>query len=202
MNFYIKQHSTIPILKFPITQKLMERFNISDEMMENVAVTFSMFNDSEEQYTIANKKGEISYREDIQETPYETKYTLYYVFDEIDTFNHGRYSGEFKLNFIGDYCGTITLPNNEYINISISKTYTKTKIEINQDGQIDNINKIWYGIFGDEVPEYGYDIRNLMYTYNDEFILNTGVQKTVFVIAIPQNKELVSVVDLDALNYD
>jgi hypothetical protein len=151
----------MPILKFPITQKIMERFNITDEMMQNVAVAFSMFDDEEEQYVIANKKGEISYREDIQETPYETKYTLYYVFDEIDTFNHGRYSGEFKLNFVGDYCGTITLPNNDYINILISKTHTKTDI-VNIINTLKNVEYL-------DIDSMGNDILLTWIYYTDEY---------------------------------
>lgn len=199
MNFFIKQNSNLPILKFPITQKIMEDYNITDDMMMNVAVTFSMFDEEEQQYIIANKKGDISYREDVYSTPYEEKYTLYYVFDVIDIFKKGRFSGEFKLNFIGDYCGTFTFPNNDYINIFISESITKTDI-IKQEDVVKN--KIWYGIFGDTTPTNGYDIRNLIYTYSNEFTLNTGTEKTVFVVAIPDNRNLVSIIDQDALNID
>ena len=54
MNFYIKQYSNYPVLKFPLTQRIMEKYNITHNMMENVAVTFSMYNEDEGEYEIAN----------------------------------------------------------------------------------------------------------------------------------------------------
>lgn len=196
MFFYIKQYSTSPILKFPIDQKIMEKFNITDEMMENVAVTFSMFDIKEEQYVIANNIANISYRKDITETPYEFKYTLYYTFNSLDTNKYGNFIGEFKLTFLGDYCGTITLPNNDYINIVIMKSTTKTNI-VSKDKSI-----IWYGSYGTEYPNDGTDIRTLSSTYKNYTTFSTGIENTVFVVAIPVNKQLVSVIDLDAMNID
>ena len=100
MNFYIKQYSDHPLLKFPLTQKLMEKYNITHDMMENVAVTFSMYNEDEGEYEIANNSGDVFYRDKIEEIPYEDRYTLIYKFNKIETNKVGRYSGEFKLTFL------------------------------------------------------------------------------------------------------
>lgn len=128
MFFNIKQYSDYPILKIPLTQKIMEKYNITEDMMENAVVTFSMFNEDEGEYEIANNKGVLIYRQKIEETPYEEKYVLGYKFSKIETYKIGRYTGEFKLNFLEPYCGTITLPNNDYINIIIWESKTKTDI--------------------------------------------------------------------------
>lgn len=60
----------------------------------------------------------------------------------------------------------------------------------------------WYGVYDNVLPNNGSDIRNLNYTYNDVFTLNTGNQYTVHVIGIPSTKTLISVIDEDALNAD
>ena len=130
IKFYIKQNSTFPLLKFPISENLMRKYNISDEMMENVAITFSMTND-EGHYFIANKSGELFYKEkNNDELIAEEKYVLIYKFTERDTRKPGFYLGEFKLDFINNNegCGKITLPNNEKIQIIISDSITKTTI--------------------------------------------------------------------------
>ena len=41
-NFFIKKDSTLPELKYPLIQQVREKYNITDDMLENVGVTFSM----------------------------------------------------------------------------------------------------------------------------------------------------------------
>lgn len=128
MKFFIKQNSTLPTLKFPLTQKLMEKYNITDEMMENVAVTFSMVT-SDGFYKIANKAADLYIKEDItNELIREAKYTLIYKFSKRNTKKYGNYYGEFKLDFLGETCGKITLPNNNMIDIYIDKSITNTDV--------------------------------------------------------------------------
>ena len=55
----IKQYSTLPLLKYDISEKTLTRYNITEEMMDNVAVTFSMFDIENEEYVILNKKARI-----------------------------------------------------------------------------------------------------------------------------------------------
>jgi len=40
-TFFIKKNSTLPMLKYPITEWLMEKFDVSEDMLEDCAVTFS-----------------------------------------------------------------------------------------------------------------------------------------------------------------
>jgi hypothetical protein len=128
-NFFIKKDSTLPELKYPLIQQIREKYNISDDMLENVAVTFSMTDTDNGLYRIANVPASFVVNTDRINYPYEEKYTLIYKFTLHDTRKAGRFLGEFKLDFLGDTgCGKITLPTNEYINIIISDTLTKTTV--------------------------------------------------------------------------
>lgn len=127
-NFFIKKDSTLPILKYPLTQHTMEQFDITPEMLENVAVTFSMIDAETGNYRIANVAGNLVINENRPEFPDEVKYTLTYKFKLIQTRKAGRYLGEFKLDFLGDNCGKITLPTQDLINIQISDGITKTTV--------------------------------------------------------------------------
>lgn len=127
---FIKQHSTLPEVKFPLTQRLMEKYDITDEMMENVAITFSMRNAETGIYKIANVEAKLIIVEDEFQKLDESKYTLAYRFKLKQTSKSGRFEGEFKLDFIGDdFCGKITLPTNDEINIIISDSSTKTSVQ-------------------------------------------------------------------------
>lgn len=61
----------------------------------------------------------------------------------------------------------------------------------------------WYGAFGSAPPADGAAIRaSGLKTFGNSFTLNTGTTDIVHVIAIPENKTLVKVIDADALNLD
>jgi len=61
----------------------------------------------------------------------------------------------------------------------------------------------WYGEFGATPPPDGAYIRsNASKTFSNTFTLNTGDTALVHVIAIPSSKNLVKVIDEDALNLD
>jgi hypothetical protein len=128
-NFFIKRGSTLPELKYPLTQQLREQYDITDEMLENVAVTFSMTNTETGMYRIANVAADIVIVSDQINHPDEEKYTLTYRFKTTQTAKSGRYSGEFIVDFLGEgNCGKITLPTNGLINILISDGITKTTV--------------------------------------------------------------------------
>lgn len=128
-NFFIKKDSTLPELKFPLTQHLREQYDISDDMLDNVAVTFSMI-DADGIYRIANIAANLVINRDRVNYPDEEEYTLTYRFKETQTSKTGRFYGEFKLDFLNqEYgCGKITLPTQGYINIIISDSFTKTTV--------------------------------------------------------------------------
>jgi len=127
-NFFIKKNSTLPILKLPLIQSIREQYDITEEMLANVAVTFSMRDSETGIYRIANTAGDLDISRDRQGSPDEVEYTLTYKFSLSDTKRTGRFEGEFKIDFLGDYCGKITLPNNTPIQIFISDSITKTTV--------------------------------------------------------------------------
>jgi hypothetical protein len=128
-DFFIKKDSTLPELKYPLIQHIREKYRITDDMLENVAITFSMTDADTGIYRIANVPASLIINNDRPEFPDEVKYTLVYKFRLKDTRKVGRYLGEFKLDFLGENeCGKITLPTEGYINIIISDSITKTTV--------------------------------------------------------------------------
>lgn len=128
-SFFIKKDSTLPELKFPLTQQLREQYDISDEMLENVAVTFSMVDADTGIYRIANVAADLVVINDKAKYPDEEKYTLVYRFKLSQTSKAGRYFGEFKIDFLSegiDY--KITLPVQNQINVVIFEGITKTTV--------------------------------------------------------------------------
>jgi len=132
MNFFIKKDSTLPELKYPLTQKIREEYDISDDMLENVAVTVSMIDANSGQYRIANVPASIVFNTDRPQYPDELLYTLVYRFKLNETRNIGRYNFEFTLDFIPSGndggCGKLKLPVDDVINIIISDSITKTTV--------------------------------------------------------------------------
>ncbi len=127
-NFFIKKDSTLPVLKYPLTQHTMEQYDITADMLENVGVTFSMIDADTGLYRIANVAGNLVVNNNRPEYPDEVQYTLTYQFKLSQTAKAGRYLGEFKLDFLGEDCGKITLPTQNQINIQISDSITKTTV--------------------------------------------------------------------------
>ena len=129
-NFFIKKDSTLPELRYPLIQHAREQYNITDDMLENVAVTFSMIDADTGLYRIANAPANLVINNDSVNYPAEEKYTLMYRFKLYQTSKAGRFYGEFKLDFLGKYigCGKLTLPTNNQINIMIQDSITKTTV--------------------------------------------------------------------------
>ena len=127
-NFFIKTDSTLPVLKYPLTQHTMEQYDITPDMLENVAVTFSMIDADSGLYRIANVAGNLVVNNNRPDYPDELTYTLTYKFKLSQTRKAGRFLGEFKLDFLGENCGKITLPTQNQINIQISDSSTKTTV--------------------------------------------------------------------------
>jgi hypothetical protein len=128
-NFFIKKDSTLPELKYPLIQQVREKYDLSDDMLSNVAITFSMIDADSGLYRIANVPANLVINNDRINFPDEEKYTLVYRFTLNDTRKAGRFLGEFKIDFLNEgYCGKITLPTNSYINIIISDSLTKTTV--------------------------------------------------------------------------
>ena len=129
LTVFVKKNSTFPEVKYPLTQSIMEKYDITDKMMQNVAITFSMINADTGNFRIANVEGKliVVQENDIQKLD-ECKYTLAYRFKLKDTKKSGRFGGEFKLTFLGDFCSTITLPSDRLIDIIIGDSITKVDL--------------------------------------------------------------------------
>jgi hypothetical protein len=106
----------------------MEQYDITPDMLENVAVTFSMIDADTGLYRIANVAGNLVIDNNRPENPDEVKYTLTYKFKLSQTRKAGRYEASFTIDFLGDNCGKIGLPVNSNINIIISDSLTKTTV--------------------------------------------------------------------------
>ena len=128
MTIFIKKNSTIPEIKFPLEQWMMEKLDITHEMMTNVAVTFSMVDANSGNYRIANREGKLQILDCVYERLDETIYTLAIKLKLKDTKKDGLFHGEFKLDFLGDNCGKITLPTDDIIQIVIGDSITKTSV--------------------------------------------------------------------------
>jgi len=129
-NFFIKKDSTLPVLKYPLTQHTMEQYDITPDMLENVAVIFSMIDADTGLYRIANVAGNLVINNNRPEYPDEVQYTLTYKFKLSQTRKAGRFLGNFTLDFLDPEtgCGKIGLPVNGFINIIISDSLTKTTV--------------------------------------------------------------------------
>ena len=129
MTIFIKKNSTLPEVKFPLEQWLMEKLDITHEMMENVAVTFSMIDTDSGNYRIANREAKLIIVNNVYEKLDESVYTLAFRMKLKDTKKDGLFHGEFKLDFLGeDNCGKITLPTDDTIQIVIGDSITKTSL--------------------------------------------------------------------------
>lgn len=128
-TFFIKKNSTLPKLKFALSEYLMLRYDITDEMLENCAVTFSMQDSESGVYKIANKAADLVVNTDFANNPDEDKYNLVYKFSLAETSKPGIFAGEFKVDFLGEnQCGKITFPATEKLTIVIQDSITKTTV--------------------------------------------------------------------------
>lgn len=128
-TIFIKENSTLPRIKFPLKQWMLEKYDISDDMMENVAITFSMVDENSGLYRVANAEAGLEILDCVYERLDESKYTLYYKPKLKDTKKSGLYRGEFVLDFLGnENCGKIKLPTDDTIQIIIGDSITKTTI--------------------------------------------------------------------------
>lgn len=127
-TFFIKKNSTLPKLKFALSEYMMLRYDISADMLENCAVTFSMQDAETGNYRIANKAADLIVNTDFVENPDDDKYNLVYKFSLADTSKAGQYIGSFVIDFLGENCGKIKFPISGDIEIVIQDSMTKTTV--------------------------------------------------------------------------
>lgn len=129
-NFFIKKNSTLPEIKYLLVHHILLQYDITEDMLDNVAVTFSMTDTETGLYRIANAPAKLVINKNRPEFPDETTYTLAYRFKLRDTRKNGRFLGEFKIDFLDDEagCGKLTFPTHDKINIIIGDSITKTTV--------------------------------------------------------------------------
>jgi hypothetical protein len=127
-KFFIRKNSTLPELKYPLTQWIREKYDLTDDMLENVGITFSMVEVDTGLYKIANVPAKLLINRNRPDFPDEVEYTLAYKFKIKDTNKAGLYRGEFVIDFLGDNCGKIKLPVSGDLNIWVQDSITKTDV--------------------------------------------------------------------------
>jgi hypothetical protein len=129
-NFFIKKDSTFPRLEIPLTD-LSSKYDITDDMWENCAVTFSMYDIDNRVYRVANKEGELIVRERINPIIEPYNYFIGYTFTTKDTKYVGTFHAEFKIDFFDEYgnnCLKLTIPNEEMLYVIVEDSITKTTV--------------------------------------------------------------------------
>jgi len=128
MNFFIKKDSTLPTLKYAVDQEFLDKYGISDDDINNAAVTFSMYDEDTDEFAIANVSGCIKFRND-NDYLAVPKYSIEYNFTLDDTAKTGNFIGEFKLDFLNvDFPMKISIPNSGVIKITVFDSITKTTV--------------------------------------------------------------------------
>ncbi len=130
LNLNIKKNSTLSMVKYPLSQELLDRYYITNEMLENCAITFSMKDADTGIFVIANVNAELLYLPDRPSFPHDTTYSLLYKFKKIQINKAGVYHGEFTIDFLSQEqnCSSITFPIEDFININIIDSITKTSV--------------------------------------------------------------------------
>lgn len=126
LNFFIKKNSTLSIIKYPLTTKWLDKYFITNEMLENCAITFSMKDADTGIFVIANVNAELLYLPDRPSFPYDTEYSLVYKIKKNQINKSGVYHSEFAIDFLGDSCGKIIVPESDLIVINILDAIVKT----------------------------------------------------------------------------
>jgi hypothetical protein len=129
-DFFIRKDSSYPLLKLPLTSRLLEQYDITPEMLENCAVTVTMIDSDTGNYKIANKAADLVVNNDRAKYPDELTYTLTYKFTRFDTRKAGNYFFEFCIDFLDEQyqCYKIKLPIDSHINVIVTDSITKTDV--------------------------------------------------------------------------
>lgn len=129
LKYFYRKNSTLPKVKFQLTEKHMERYGITDDMLLDCAVTFSMKDVDTGRFAVANNSGELVIN-DYWDGHIDSKYVLVYRLDEMETDMVGNYIGEFVIDFLSNEfgCGKIKLPHDDSLMIIVNDTITKTTV--------------------------------------------------------------------------
>jgi hypothetical protein len=114
MQFFIRQNSTLPILKVEIIRDSNVSFREIYDGLIGSTLTFSMKDLSNDRYVILNDLASIDIVKD--ENDNITNVFISYQFSKKQTKRIGEFIGEFKLNYLGKSL-SLPLENNLFINV-------------------------------------------------------------------------------------
>jgi hypothetical protein len=114
MQFFIRQNSTLPVLKVEIIKDSGVSFRELDNLLNDSTITFSMKDSTTGRYVILNKIVSIDVEPDINGG--EDRHYAVYQFKRKEKKKYGEFIAEFKIKRLNE---EITLPLNDtlYINI-------------------------------------------------------------------------------------
>lgn len=119
MNFFIRQNSTLPILKVQVVKDSRNNFREFDNGLSGATITFSMYEENTGTYRILDRPAFIELVPD--SSPAE--YYVYYPFRKTDTKKIGGYIGEFKISYP---TSEIILPLREKLYINITESFVNS----------------------------------------------------------------------------
>jgi hypothetical protein len=131
MKFFIKRFSTLPHLEIDL-EDVSKKYNIKPDHWDSCAVTFSMYDKTNNVYKIANKEADLLVKERTFNLGDPYNYYLKYSFTQKDTSKFGEYIGEFKVDFLGKHpIGKLTIPVDGTIDIIVKDSITRTDLSTN-----------------------------------------------------------------------
>lgn len=129
MDFFINRNSTLPYIKMKLITDNDIDYEKFNDMLKNAAVTFSMVSVDNKTFKIANKQGYVVIEKQL--LPNKNDEYIYYIeyrWDKRDVDKTGTFNGEFKIDFLEPYCGSLIVPIKEKLYIHIQDSITKTEI--------------------------------------------------------------------------
>ena len=112
-TFFLKKHSTLPVLRLQLINDGRHDFKKFHEAIENASITFTMTNTETNVIKIANAEAYIAEKEG---EGCETQYLICYKWKPRDTKEKGVYEGVFNIHFNEDLTSEYTTyPNGDLI---------------------------------------------------------------------------------------
>lgn len=131
MEFFIKQNTTLPLLKMQIVKDGKTDYRYICDIIEKSSIYFSMVDNSTGVPKIIFAPAGFVNKVFIEPNSLP-EYYLYYRFSNLDTNRVGRYTGEFTL--INDE-GTLVVPFGDILYINIQENYVNEGCENCQEPQ-------------------------------------------------------------------
>ncbi len=124
MDFYINQHSILPVLKLELINDGRNNFHHFYENIQNATITFTMVDIENGMTKVAKQPASIFF--DTTTSEYCEEYLIGYVWKPRDTAKVGTYRGQFEIDF-EDGTGPLIVPIKEELYIHVMQGLIKNK---------------------------------------------------------------------------